>query len=60
MKNLDRFITTDTSATEHRDECCTVVNSHWEEPRCNCDELNEKDRQDRQEELADKWRTNES
>ena len=27
----------------HRDDCCTVVNSHWQSPRCNCSELDEED-----------------
>lgn len=23
----------------HYEECCVMVNSHWESPRCNCKEL---------------------
>ena len=43
MSKYDLWLTTNPADVGHRDDCCVSINSHWESPRCNCEELEEKD-----------------
>jgi hypothetical protein len=43
MSKYDKWKTTNPDDVGHRDDCCVSINSHWESPRCNCEELEEKD-----------------
>ena len=44
LSKYDDWKTANPDDEDHRDDCCAVVNSHWQSPRCNCSELDEEDK----------------
>lgn len=47
IRGYDDWKTANPNDEDHRDDCCAVVNSHWQSPRCNCSELDEEVEQGR-------------
>ena len=45
----DKWKTTNVNDVGHRQDCCSVVNAHWERPRCTCAELDKQDKEARNE-----------